>query len=292
MSDRRTPVGITINSLLTRAVPGSIFLFIVAINFSMILLFNNISSDLIIDYQSYVLNINTVIFFLVISIIIGEVIDYTRENFEPVPKEFRLVVYRESQNEAVLSMLQRRKVMKKNDRTRGGLKQNLPKIIQDCVFPTITTVLDLFHATIRYLTPKWMFTDEQTEGYFSEYTDEKFIKTLKKDNDISDNFDDPNQLYFILLNQISGSENDKTMRSRQMYEALRNTIYSTIMGSLLTLFVIMLLILQGDRVEAAIITLIVFIFVYTMLYFIVIYSDIVQIEKRYVNLLMTEYLIK
>lgn len=99
------PVSINRTSLLTRITPGAFFLFVV---FSPDI-FNSIyKNETIIELSK--LNPSNIAIFLLLSLLIGEVINYIRISYYFIPQEFRTLVYKESNN--IIALTRRKRTRK------------------------------------------------------------------------------------------------------------------------------------------------------------------------------------
>lgn len=248
------PVSINRTSLLTRITPGAFFLFVV---FSPDI-FNSIyKNETIIELSK--LNPSNIAIFLVLSLLIGEVINYIRISYYFIPQEFRTLVYKESNNIIALTRRKRtRKYIYDNsiefyDELCVYLSkiynQRLQKFVNDRIIEFSDEISPEQEATekkeksdIKHQSSKndrVGITDvfiKFPEKPYEEVSGEKTITDIKKRNNLPQEFSDAKKLYHLLLKDVNRTENQKTSDMKDIFVFNKNITISFWSGVLASLF--------------------------------------------------------
>lgn len=295
MNSTRTPAGVNLNYLLTRVIPGSLFIITISTVYTLIFI---LSDEIVLTefpMKSELTDVNLLVVFIILSAIFGEIINYIREYLFRAPATFKNLVYNDTKNLAVLGPLQRRREYKNHNHSFQEDNSKIKKIFKEFCYPVIAISTDLIIFIVnnlnRLLVPKWLPIDGNTTGFFDNSEKEHVISDLRAYNDLPSEFDDPNQLYFMLLKNISGNESAETKRARRIYTSYKNMSIS-IFSSFFTIF----LILTSDLIENREVFVVfgIFILISLFLYFfgillVTIFSEMFNIDRYYTNLTLIEF---
>ena len=255
---------------------------------------------------------------LLAALLLGELIHLFSENIGSTPSYFRRISYEKYKNRSMLTVLQRRKIMKReasddfeSSKNTSGvtlvqkvyffvveLKNKIflfsvfPEFIRSKVSSLIDKLQKIVQTAWNLICPNWLHSDEELNDITKDDLIEIFSLIKEENKELSD-VNDPDRLYMALLYEAKDFESKRTKELRIRYQAFRNlkiTIY-------LSLFLIPLFILYsgivGDNLSLAAVLAVVFLI--SAPYIVIIIHQIgiiTNVEQQYVESLITEYIIE
>ena len=286
MSTTQTPIGFRVQELFTRIVPGlliTIALFGPAIAYTEITSASGIV-DFVVDNYIW-------LFGIISTIILGELVHQARVYIRPVPSRFRVMMYNNGDNRAVLTALQRRRINKQEAYEaylESGDKEVLSRTQRYLSIPLKEGVREvgkgIFSRISNYL--PWLSCNDDLKGYFTEDDYGKVITKFKKEVDIDEDFNHPRDLYYIFTNYMDTIQSSRTERYRMTYAFYQNGIWASNIS--IPILAIWIFVGTGlSKVVALILLFFVFLVAYTLIYILFI---IMNIEDAYLTSLIIDFL--
>lgn len=255
---------------------------------------------------------------LLAALLLGELIHLFSENIGSTPSYFRRISYEKYENRSMLTVLQRRKMMKReaSDDFESGkdtsgvtlvqkayffvveVKNKIPlfSAFPDCIRSIVLSCIGKLQKFVQtawnLICPDWLPSDEEINDITKDDIT-KIFSLIKEENKELSDVNHPGRLYMALLYEAKDFESKRTKELRIRYQAFRNSKF-TIYGSL---FLIPLSILYsgivGDNLSLAAVLAVVFlIFVPYIVIIIHQIGIITNVEQQYVESLITEYIIE
>lgn len=299
------PVSINRASLLTRITPGAFFLFV---TFSPDIFVSIYEGDA--SIHIFQLNPSNIALFLILSLLIGEVINYIRISYYFVPQEFRTLVYKESNNIIALTRRKRlRKYINDNsielyNRISAYLSKVYDQRLQTFVKSRIIKFshggsaeqgstyekegIDTRHQI--YKNDEVSIADifiKFPEKPYAEVSGEKTIADVKERNNLPQEFSDAKKIYHLLIKNINEAENQKTSDMKNIFIFNKNITISFWAGVLASLF-------YHYTVENLLILTVLIMFVFVILILpILFFAKIMEnVDKKYTRQILLEYDVK
>jgi len=251
---------------------------------------------------------------LLVALLLGELIHLFSENISPAPSYFRIILYNKEKNRSILTVLQRRKIMKREasaakDTTGVTLVQKIwfffNKIFKNHLYLEILSVVVLLivlypfiliKLIVQYvwnlLCPNWLFPDQGLNDITEDDLTKIFDLLKEKNKDLAD-ITHPNRLYMALLYEAKDLESERTKELRVRYQAFRNSKLTIYMSLIIIPFSILYTGIVSDNLAlASFFSVVVLILVPPTVTLIHQIGIITNVEQQYVQSLMIEYLIE
>ena len=242
-----------IYDIISRIIPGTIVVYV------MVELSHRADST-ITDPATQLLNSpTTLIIYVGIGLLIGEIIQFSRNKLNPVPFPLRREIYRQSRNKNFLPYHDRWLMWFWNSISSGRSGKVVMPIAS-------RSPLDLFD-------PPQTLKTKTRMGFWNDF---------KYRFSVDDEFDRAKDVYGILISYLEPNMTSDLRRSRAVVDFMNNLIIAT-------LFLIYATIVNSPTFSGDETDLILVLFIFSVIFFPFVAAAFAFIERHYVNRLLVEY---
>lgn len=283
MTSTQTPTGFTLHELLTRIVPGSILI-----------------SSLFLPFLLGVENINVptedlfstryLLIFSILSLFMGEFINVLREYWRPIPPIFRWLIYKNTNDFSVLGPLQRRRAINEKRKEKFELSNDSEILstlqrVEIILLQKSSSFANGMKNTIqsRY---EWLIPYRTPTGFYTDTIDGGAIDKLKEEHDLGEDFNNPRDLYHLLVSTMDSQLSAKTQRFYMNYVLFKNSLLSCIFSFI----ILSVIIFMGNNAQQYIAIALLFLLIFSAFILYVSFKAYVNIELLYMHYLLGEYL--